>query len=63
MAAAWGKWFLMHTQPSKHQCLKSCCTPAPRPLPPPALVLQICPAQAITIETEEREDGSRKTTR
>lgn len=24
---------------------------------------QICPAQAITIETEEREDGSRKTTR
>ena len=23
----------------------------------------VCPAQAITIETEEREDGSRKTTR
>jgi NADH dehydrogenase (ubiquinone) Fe-S protein 8 len=27
------------------------------------LVLQICPAQAITIEAEEREDGSRRTTR
>lgn len=25
--------------------------------------LQICPAQAITIEAEEREDGSRRTTR
>ena len=24
---------------------------------------QVCPAQAITIEAEEREDGSRKTTR
>ena len=24
---------------------------------------QICPAQAITIEAEEREDGSRRTTR
>ena len=30
----------------------------------PLLVsLQICPAQAITIEAEEREDGSRRTTR
>ena len=27
------------------------------------LCLQVCPAQAITIETEEREDGSRRTTR
>ena len=26
-------------------------------------MLQVCPAQAITIEAEEREDGSRKTTR
>lgn len=26
-------------------------------------MLQICPAQAITIEAEEREDGSRRTTR
>jgi len=26
-------------------------------------VLQVCPAQAITIEAEEREDGSRRTTR
>ena len=25
--------------------------------------LQVCPAQAITIEAEEREDGSRRTTR
>jgi NADH dehydrogenase (ubiquinone) Fe-S protein 8 len=25
--------------------------------------VQICPAQAITIEAEEREDGSRRTTR
>lgn len=25
--------------------------------------MQICPAQAITIEAEEREDGSRRTTR
>jgi NADH dehydrogenase (ubiquinone) Fe-S protein 8 len=24
---------------------------------------QVCPAQAITIEAEEREDGSRRTTR
>lgn len=31
--------------------------------PPLAVAPQICPAQAITIETEEREDGSRKTTR
>ena len=28
-----------------------------------SIVLQVCPAQAITIEAEEREDGSRKTTR
>jgi hypothetical protein len=27
------------------------------------VLLQVCPAQAITIEAEEREDGSRKTTR
>lgn len=27
------------------------------------VVHQICPAQAITIEAEEREDGSRRTTR
>lgn len=27
------------------------------------LALQICPAQAITIEAEERADGSRRTTR
>lgn len=27
------------------------------------IVHQICPAQAITIEAEEREDGSRRTTR
>ena len=27
------------------------------------VVFQICPAQAITIEAEEREDGSRRTTR
>ena len=27
------------------------------------VVDQICPAQAITIEAEEREDGSRRTTR
>ena len=33
------------------------------PAPPARLRAQICPAQAITIETEEREDGSRKTTR
>ena len=26
-------------------------------------MLQVCPAQAITIEAEEREDGSRRTTR
>ncbi len=26
-------------------------------------VRQVCPAQAITIEAEEREDGSRRTTR
>ena len=26
-------------------------------------VVQVCPAQAITIEAEEREDGSRRTTR
>jgi formate hydrogenlyase subunit 6/NADH:ubiquinone oxidoreductase subunit I len=26
-------------------------------------IFQICPAQAITIEAEEREDGSRRTTR
>jgi len=26
-------------------------------------LLQVCPAQAITIEAEEREDGSRRTTR
>lgn len=26
-------------------------------------IMQICPAQAITIEAEEREDGSRRTTR
>jgi hypothetical protein len=32
-------------------------------LTPPRPGLQICPAQAITIETEEREDGSRRTTR
>jgi NADH dehydrogenase (ubiquinone) Fe-S protein 8 len=25
--------------------------------------VQVCPAQAITIEAEEREDGSRRTTR
>ena len=25
--------------------------------------MQVCPAQAITIEAEEREDGSRRTTR
>ena len=25
--------------------------------------IQICPAQAITIEAEERQDGSRRTTR
>jgi len=28
-----------------------------------AAPLQVCPAQAITIEAEEREDGSRRTTR
>jgi NADH dehydrogenase (ubiquinone) Fe-S protein 8 len=28
-----------------------------------AHILQICPAQAITIEAEERADGSRRTTR
>jgi ferredoxin len=35
------------------------------PTPPPArdTHVQICPAQAITIEAEEREDGSRRTTR
>jgi hypothetical protein len=27
------------------------------------LPLQVCPAQAITIEAEEREDGARRTTR
>ncbi len=27
------------------------------------LAAQVCPAQAITIEAEEREDGSRRTTR
>ena len=27
------------------------------------MAMQVCPAQAITIEAEEREDGSRKTTR
>jgi NADH dehydrogenase (ubiquinone) Fe-S protein 8 len=27
------------------------------------IIVQICPAQAITIEAEEREDGSRRTTR
>lgn len=32
-------------------------------LPARPLLVQICPAQAITIETEEREDGSRRTTR
>lgn len=26
-------------------------------------LFQVCPAQAITIEAEEREDGSRRTTR
>ena len=26
-------------------------------------MVQVCPAQAITIEAEEREDGSRRTTR
>jgi len=29
----------------------------------PRARLQVCPAQAITIEAEEREDGSRRTTR
>lgn len=47
-------------------------TNIPYPLPsqrthrtniPPPLFLQICPAQAITIEAEERQDGSRRTTR
>ncbi|TYH37303.1 hypothetical protein ES332_D12G030500v1 [Gossypium tomentosum] len=32
------------------------------PLSPLIVVYQICPAQAITIEAEEREDGSRRTT-
>ncbi|MBA0591753.1 hypothetical protein Gorai_008755 [Gossypium raimondii] len=32
------------------------------PLPSVIVVYQICPAQAITIEAEEREDGSRRTT-
>lgn len=42
----------------------------PLPQLPPSILalpltnpLQICPAQAITIEAEEREDGSRRTTR
>ncbi|KAF2593031.1 hypothetical protein F2Q70_00045698 [Brassica cretica] len=30
---------------------------------PMELILVVCPAQAITIEAEEREDGSRRTTR
>ena len=32
-------------------------------LPSCLRVRQVCPAQAITIEAEEREDGSRRTTR
>ena len=32
-------------------------------VPPAVRAVQVCPAQAITIEAEEREDGSRKTTR
>ncbi|MBA0688061.1 hypothetical protein Goari_005870 [Gossypium aridum] len=32
------------------------------PLPSVIVVYQICPAQAITIEAEEREDGSHRTT-
>lgn len=28
-----------------------------------SIALQVCPAQAITIEAEEREDGARRTTR
>ena len=42
--------------PSTHRCSNH----PPRPL---HAILQICPAQAITIEAEEREDGSRRTTR
>lgn len=34
-------------------------TDPPAPFPPD----QVCPAQAITIEAEERADGSRRTTR
>ncbi|EMR82218.1 putative nadh-ubiquinone oxidoreductase 23 kda subunit protein [Botrytis cinerea BcDW1] len=38
-------------------------TPAGPPPPGFRLPKPICPAQAITIEAEEREDGSRRTTR
>jgi NADH dehydrogenase (ubiquinone) Fe-S protein 8 len=31
--------------------------------PPAHTIFQVCPAQAITIEAEERADGSRRTTR
>ena len=48
---------------------------SPQPCPPPLHIvhctlrsnvtneIQVCPAQAITIEAEERADGSRRTTR
>ena len=42
--------------------MPACVPRLPACLPLSAL-LQVCPAQAITIETEEREDGSRRTTR
>lgn len=39
------------------------CPPSPPPPNKQADKKQICPAQAITIEAEERQDGSRRTTR
>jgi formate hydrogenlyase subunit 6/NADH:ubiquinone oxidoreductase subunit I len=60
--------------PFCHQCCAACPAEAlPDPVDarlraplaclPLSARLQVCPAQAITIETEEREDGSRRTTR
>lgn len=48
--------------------LQTLCRPPGSHGPPTWLLtlhasLQICPAQAITIEAEERADGSRRTTR
>ncbi|KAF3518304.1 hypothetical protein DY000_02064281 [Brassica cretica] len=39
------------------------CEADHRLMMPMELILVVCPAQAITIEAEEREDGSRRTTR